>query len=173
MPLLVRINDNDVLLYEGQLQGPLEFGRQQQGEQGPGSVSSAAGVTRIVMASLDNKKIARRQLQARILLSRAAEKNLGPEFVRRRLCRVRVVNMLEPVELFELNDAGSRELNQRYEQALLLFEQGDLKKAARQLGEILEAWPDDGPTLVLLSRVVSAMLEGGEHLDTVWNLSRK
>lgn len=114
-----------------------------------------------------------KQLQARILLSRAAEKNLGPEFVRRRLCRVRVVNMLEPVELFELNDAGSRELNQRYEQALLLFEQGDLKKAARQLGEILEAWPDDGPTLVLLSRVVNAMLEGAEHLDTVWNLSRK
>ncbi|MFN9035308.1 MAG: hypothetical protein ACK5YO_03365, partial [Planctomyces sp.] len=64
MPLLVRINDNDVLLYEGQLQGPLEFGRQQQGEQGPGSVSSATGVTRILMASLDNKKVARRQLQA-------------------------------------------------------------------------------------------------------------
>ena len=81
--------------------------------------------------------------------------------------------MLEPVELFELNDAGSRELNQRYEQALLLFEQGHLKKAARQLGEILEAGPDDGPTLVLLSRVVNSMLEGAEHLDTVWNLSRK
>ena len=114
-----------------------------------------------------------KQLQTRILLSRAAEQHLGPEFVRRRLCRVRVVNMQEPVELFELNDAGSRELNQRYEQALLLFEQNDLKKAARQLGEILEAWPDDGPTLVLLSRVVSAMLEGGQHSDTVWNLSRK
>jgi hypothetical protein len=64
MPLQVRIHENDVLLYEGQLQGPLEFGRQQQGELGPGSVSSAAGVTRIVMATLDNKKIARRQLQA-------------------------------------------------------------------------------------------------------------
>ncbi|MFM7833862.1 MAG: hypothetical protein ACKPJD_18870, partial [Planctomycetaceae bacterium] len=64
MPLQVRITDNDVLLYEGQLQGPLEFGRQQQGEQGPGSVAASSGVTRIVMASLDNKKVARRQLQA-------------------------------------------------------------------------------------------------------------
>ncbi|MFM7923243.1 MAG: hypothetical protein ACKPJJ_23725, partial [Planctomycetaceae bacterium] len=64
MPLQVRITDNDVLLYEGQLQGPLEFGRQQQGELGPGSVAASSGVTRIVMASLDNKKVARRQLQA-------------------------------------------------------------------------------------------------------------
>ncbi|MFM7867962.1 MAG: hypothetical protein ACKPHU_27415, partial [Planctomycetaceae bacterium] len=47
-----------------QLQGPLEFGRQPQGEQGPGSVAASSGVTRIVMASLDNKKVARRQLQA-------------------------------------------------------------------------------------------------------------
>ena len=114
-----------------------------------------------------------KQLQTRILLSKATACGLGPDFIRRRLCSVRVVNMQEPVELYELNDSGSLELNQRYEQALQLFENGELKKAARQLGEISEAWPDDGPTLVLLSRVVNAMLEGGDHCDTVWNLSRK
>ena len=94
----------------------------------------------------------------------------------RRLCRVRVVNIVEPVDLFEL-DCGSeprtRERFGRYEEALAAFDAGNFSSAAQALGNLLAAWPGDGPSLVLLSRAVDCMIREPRDFSPVWELPGK
>ncbi len=92
----------------------------------------------------------------------------------RRLCKIRVVNINEPVELYDLPmkaDADWSKLKTSYEAALLEFEAHDYRGAMRRLMECLEIAPDDGPSVLLLSRSVTAMGEG--HGDDAWVLPGK
>ncbi|MCB1064195.1 MAG: response regulator [Verrucomicrobiae bacterium] len=104
------------------------------------------------------------------------------DFHRRRLCRVRVQNIREPVELWEIVSQGREGwsgLKDRYEEALAYFENCQFHKASAVLGELLVRFPGDGPSLLLMSRVVDAMLEKGERGDDtasfnpVWELQGK
>jgi adenylate cyclase len=94
----------------------------------------------------------------------------------RRLCRVRVVNMAEPVELHELM-TGDRELCARlkadYERALAAFEAGRFHEAATGLGSLLGVQPKDGPSIRLMARAVECLLERPEEFDPVWELPGK
>ncbi|MFM7056125.1 MAG: adenylate/guanylate cyclase domain-containing protein [Planctomycetota bacterium] len=116
-----------------------------------------------------------KHLQSRILISRATADHLDANFVHRKVCDARVVNIREPVSLHELCDlnAGAGELNAGYQQALKQFEASDFAAAARSLTELLVRFPKDGPTLVLLSRVVNALVDGRPEEHPVWNLTRK
>lgn len=116
-----------------------------------------------------------RHLQSRILISRATADRLDDTFIHRKVCDTRVVNIREPVVLHELCDqsAAAGELNTVYQQALKQFESSDFAAAARTLTELLVRFPKDGPTLVLLSRVVSALVDGKPEDHPVWNLTRK
>lgn len=116
-----------------------------------------------------------KHLQSRILISRATADRLDDKFVHRKVCDARVVNIREPVSLHELCDqnATAGELNTGYQQALKQFEGSDFAAAARTLTELLVRFPKDGPTLVLLSRVVSALVDGKPEEHPVWNLTRK
>ncbi|MEY3172220.1 MAG: Adenylate cyclase 2 [Planctomycetota bacterium] len=116
-----------------------------------------------------------KHLQSRILISRATADKLEANFVHRKVCDARVVNIREPVSLHELCEQAPQasELNTAYQQALRLFEASDFASAARTLTELLVRFPKDGPTLVLLSRVVNALVDGKPEEHPVWNLTRK
>lgn len=101
---------------------------------------------------------------------------LDDSFLTRRLCRVRVVNIVEPVELFELDcgsDPRTQERFRHYEEALAAFEAGNFSAAAQALGNLLAAWPADGPSLVLLSRAVDCMIREPKDFSPVWELPGK
>jgi adenylate cyclase len=101
---------------------------------------------------------------------------LDDSFLTRRLCRVRVVNIVEPVDLFEL-DCGTepsvRERFAHYEEALAAFDAGGFSAATKILGNLLAAWPGDGPSLVLLSRAVDCMIREPKDFSAVWELPGK
>jgi hypothetical protein len=101
---------------------------------------------------------------------------LAGEFASRRLCNLKVVNITEPVELYEVVPAGQpgwAGLKQGYEEALGLFERQEFRKAARVLGNLLGEFPGDGPSLVLLSRAVHFLIEEPEAFTPVWELPGK
>lgn len=118
---------------------------------------------------------ATKYLQTGILLTAQTRERLGDSFAVRRLCRARVVNIAEPVTLYELRAAPSDtwpELCRRYEAALDEFEQQHWETAMTLLRELLNQFPDDGPSLVLLSRAVPLLGRAGEF-SPVWELPGK
>ena len=93
---------------------------------------------------------------------------------RRRLCSVKVINIEESVPLYEIGTSSLDESKmQDYEAALQAFEDCDFRTAARILTELLQTVPDDGPSLVLLSRSVNALVAGVSDDHPVWRLEGK
>lgn len=118
---------------------------------------------------------ASKYLKTRLLITDSVHEQVGQEFSSRRLGRVRVVNIAEPVELFELavtDQPGFLELKQDYETALDHFEQREFRKAARILGKLVTEHVNDGPSLVLMKRVVDCMADP-EAFSPVWELAGK
>jgi adenylate cyclase len=115
-------------------------------------------------------------LKSRIVVTGATRARLGPEFQCRRLCRARVMNIAEPVELHELAAAGEAEfasVHDAYEAALDAFERGHFQEAARRLGEVIVQRSTDGPALLLMSRVVECLNQSPGAFDPVWTLPGK
>ncbi len=100
----------------------------------------------------------------------------GSSLAARRLCTVRVVNIKQPVELYEIlidQSEASLDLKQRYEAALVQFEAADFRNAASTLGTLLVDYPCDGPSLQLMSRVIDMLLQPPEDFDPVTELASK
>ncbi len=119
---------------------------------------------------------ATRYLRSPILVTGATHSQLAADFLSRRLCQVRVVNIVEPVELHELaasDQSGWTELKQGYETALAAFECRDFRRAAHVLSGLLEKWPDDGPCLLLLSRAATCLLSPTAEFNPIWELPGK
>jgi adenylate cyclase len=119
---------------------------------------------------------ATKYLKCPLLITGATRQQLDDSFHPRRLARVRVVNIAEPVELYELADPsrpGWSEARTQYEKALESFEKGEYRSASRILGELLARLPDDGPALVLLYRAVQCRVEGPSASGPVWELPGK
>jgi adenylate cyclase len=116
------------------------------------------------------------QVRTSPLITGATAAMLGDEFVTRRVCRVRVKNIHEPIDLYQLNASPSPawlELKQRQEEALAAFERSDFHTATRILGALVAEYPNDGPSLLLLSRAVSALSSERSEFDSVWDLPTK
>src|SRR6185369_13956569 len=104
---------------------------------------------------------ATKYLKSDLLVTAATRGKLPPEALARRICQVRVLNISEPVELYELladDTPRMKALCEQYEAALSAFYEQKHRQATRILGNILEEHPDDGPSLVLLSRVVDRLV---------------
>jgi hypothetical protein len=87
-----------------------------------------------------------------------------------------VVNIAEPVELYELVGTpppGWEELKKGYEEALKRFGKRQFHQAARVLGALLAEHPQDGPSLVLMSRAVNYLVEEAADADLAWRLPGK
>ena len=112
----------------------------------------------------------------RLLVTGATHAQLDASFPSRRLCKVTVVNIAEPVDIYELVPPGQEgwdALKSGYEQALEEFEKHEFRKAARILGNLLTQYPEDGPALVLMSRAVHALVEEPGEFSAVWKLPGK
>jgi adenylate cyclase len=119
---------------------------------------------------------ATKYLRSEVLITGQTKNQLSPDARLRRLCTVKVNNILEPVELYELATLGRENwtgLKEAYELALFEFERQNFTKASSILGNIFLEYPNDGPSLLLMSRAVSAMLDESAPFDPVWELPGK
>jgi len=117
-----------------------------------------------------------KHLKSALLITDATRAWLDASFATRRLCRVRVVNIAEPVTVFELVDAnkpGWDQLKQSYELALDEFTRGEFREASRILGQLIPDYPNDGPTQVLLARAIACQVATPEAFDPVLVLNEK
>jgi adenylate cyclase len=115
---------------------------------------------------------ATKYLQCPLLITEATRTQAGAGFATRRLCQVRVVNMVHPVALCELVGTPTPSwylLRKEYEEALSHFESGECQRAAAMLASRLA---EDGAARVLHSR--AEQFVAGEHgFDAVWELPGK
>jgi adenylate cyclase len=119
---------------------------------------------------------ATKYLKVKLLATGATRTAGGTVCVARRLGKVRVNNIAEPVDLYELRGGTEPRwalLKTGYERALAEFERGEFGLAVRGLGNLLIEHPGDGPSLVLLSRAVNALVEEPGEFDAVWELPGK
>ena len=119
---------------------------------------------------------ATKYLKCRAVMTGGTKEAVKDDFDSRRLCEVQVVNIADPVPLYELvlEDQPMRsEAKQVYEQALEDFEAKNFAKAARALSNWRLQCPDDEPSLILLYRAVRCMVEGAAPLHPVWVLPGK
>jgi adenylate cyclase len=121
---------------------------------------------------------ATKYLQTPLLITAATRAALDKSFQAqtRRLCQVRVVNIAEPVALYELIGPGNDTwigLKLAYEEALDKFTAGEFRVACRILGRLIPDHPDDGPSLLLLSRAVAFLINETDTTDPVFTLPGK
>jgi adenylate cyclase len=119
---------------------------------------------------------ATKYMKVRTLITGTTQQALDTTFCTRCLGRVRVVNIAEPVALYELALPGQSNwepLQAAHQQALGEFERKEFRKVIRTLGNLLVDYPDDGPALVLLSRAVNFLVVEPDKVDTVWELPGK
>ena len=118
---------------------------------------------------------ATKYLKTRLLVTGSTAEHLNDELLRRKVAEVQVVNIQEPVPLWELSAAKTPQdgLNERFDSAMLAFENEEFRQAAQLLAEILGEWPNDGPSLVLLKRTVNALVDGPQEGHPIWRLGGK
>lgn len=103
-------------------------------------------------------------------------------FTVRKLDRVRVVGISEPVRLYELvnlrepvdNDPEQIAKLRTFNSGLTAFEAKDWAAAGRYFKEVLDKYPDDGPAQYYVDRVKAFMKQPPKpDWDGVFNLSKK
>jgi adenylate cyclase len=100
-------------------------------------------------------------LKAPLVVSRSTHDQLRGPFESRRLGSVEVVNIAEPVELYEIVRPDTPhwpELKRRYEEALGLYESEKLPEAAQLLGSLIASHGATGPPLALMARTIEGLL---------------
>ena len=115
-------------------------------------------------------------LKTRLLVTGATREKLGDGFQVRRIGKVEVINIKEPVQLYELapdDHPDMQSWRDSYETALACFEEKSFHEAARTLGELFTRAQGDGPSLVLLHRAVNYMIEEPLDFNPVWKLPGK
>jgi len=119
---------------------------------------------------------ATKHAKCKLLITGATQAKLGSDFLSRRLCQVRVFNIAQPFDLYQLVPSGSPdwpEAKTMYEAALVEFENRRFSQAARLLGNWRMQHGADAPALLLLHRTVQAMVEEKPDFDPVWTLPGK
>ncbi|MFO0952936.1 MAG: adenylate/guanylate cyclase domain-containing protein [Isosphaeraceae bacterium] len=120
---------------------------------------------------------ASKYLKTNLVITQATRDRLDSNFAVRQICDVRVVNIKEPVRLYELVPAGLpgwESLRKGYEEALTMFYQKEFRQAARMLGILASDFPEDGPTLNLMARAVEWMVKDNhDDFDHVVRLPGK
>jgi adenylate cyclase len=88
-----------------------------------------------------------------ILMSGETASRLGPDLTVRRLCRVKLVGVTEPVELFELRDPSVAPPvdEDRFRRAIGLYENGESRRAVEQLQAL--ALEGDGAAAALCAEI--------------------
>jgi adenylate cyclase len=110
-------------------------------------------------------------LNCRLVAAAATRRQLGSAFIARRVCRARVVNINEPVEVHEVEAAGDPARAAFFrdsEAALAALEAADFVQATRLAAALLQTHPNDGPVRLTLARASAALAHTGTAFDPVW-----
>lgn len=94
----------------------------------------------------------------------------------RRVCLAQVVGLDGVTQLYELmsDETADARLIQRYQEALEVYESGaNLREAARAFGELVQQYPSDGPSMMMLVRSVNALVHPSKEFDPVWSAVSK
>lgn len=119
---------------------------------------------------------ATKYVKTRLLITEHTARHLDDEFPVRRVAKVCVHNIADPVSLYELQadpPENWHELKEQFELALDHFEKNELRIAARILGKLMTDNGDDGPTIQLLSRVMDQIVNESAGFNPIWNLPGK
>ncbi len=119
---------------------------------------------------------ATKYLKCPLLITQYTQALLDETFHTRRLCQVRVINIKQEVDLYELvlpDKPNWPDLKAKYEDALKQFEERIFRPSARTLANLLGEVGDDGPSLVLMSRAVNSLVNGADEKHPVWDLPGK
>jgi len=111
-------------------------------------------------------------LRSYLLVTGATKKLLDDSFLTRRVCKTTVVNVVEPVEIYEVfveANEKSKRLKQVTEQALIELEKNNFKEAAKISGFSLAEFPDDGPLILILHRAVEMLMNPTQAFQPVWH----
>ena len=115
-----------------------------------------------------------------ILTSETAQTQAGADIFTRRLDRVRVVGINEPVRLYEIIEEASRipaamkEAVEVFHSGLTWFEKKDWGRASKDFSTVLRMRPDDGPAKKYLERCNGyKSAPPADSWDGVFNLSEK
>ena len=102
---------------------------------------------------------------------------LPADLGKRRLCMAEVVGLEGYVKIYELMPNGlpnAGELSKGYTNALELFESGkEFRGAVRGFGELVQKFPTDAPSLMMLVRSVNELVEPSESFSPVWKAKTK
>jgi adenylate cyclase len=117
-----------------------------------------------------------------LLITEAVRDRAGATFRTRRLSQVEVINIPDPVTIYQLTSVaregegeGPDSLKDGYEEALAHFENREFRAVTRILGSLLaqRQYRDDGPSLVLLQRAVTCLVEEPKQFSAVWKFPDK
>jgi hypothetical protein len=71
-------------------------------------------------------------------------------------------------------EEADEDLIAKYEEGLALFEiESQMRQAARLFGELVQRYPDDGPSLIMLERSVSQLVHPVKDFSPIWEASSK
>ena len=111
------------------------------------------------------------------IIDAETEKSLPLDLLRRRLCRAQVVGMDGSTGLFELmpeNEPELIELSIAYAKALEIYESGTQhREAAKAFGELVQQFPTDGPSLIMLVRSVNELVNPTIPFSPIWTATTK
>ncbi len=106
-----------------------------------------------------------------LLATRSTREKLTEQFIARRVCLARLVNIPEPVDLYQVEAVGTidrREFFRDSEQALVRLEEQALVESARAAAPLLRDNPGDKPLLLILARATHHMLYPDAGFDRAW-----
>ena len=119
---------------------------------------------------------ANKHFKTQILVTESTRAMLGTEWQPRKIGQIRAVNINKPVELYQLTHQPTEtwgEVCAEYEKALEHFLKKEFSAAAHSLGTLLLNHRGDGPSLVLMARTVTCLVDEGKSFDPVLSLSSK
>jgi adenylate cyclase len=138
---------------------------------GPVNVGNMGSDKRLAWTVMgDNVNLASRlegmtkQYRSRVIISESTYCQVAHQFVAREVDRIRVKGKEQPVVIYEL----LAQISERHAYATLLtqfsaaldeYRRQNWREAAGKFGDLLAAYPDDGPTQVLLQRCLDFMEE--------------
>jgi len=117
-----------------------------------------------------------KQWKVSTLMADTTAECVPPDTPKRRLCRAKVVGLDGDVNLYQLmsEEEADKDLIAKYEEGLSMFEnESQIRQAARLFGELVQRYPDDGPSLIMLERSVSQLVHPVKDFSPVWEASSK